>query len=146
MDENERKIEAAIARMTDGELEVVRRRAARDDDHDLLKICLERLTVRALPVLVRVCHERGRAADLDRERINLAVEEATARLLAALGRIDSVPPVNRLAAETATACVEAQAKRGRRRRPRLAPVKPELRLVGDVEPEARSNGRRKQRG
>ena len=146
MDENERKIEAAIARMTDGELEVVRCRAARDDDRDLLKICVERLTVRALPVLVQVCHERGRAARLDRERINLAVEEATARLLAALSRIDTVPTVNRLAAETATACVEAQLEGGSRGRPRLAPVKPELRLVGDVEPEPRSNGRGKRRG
>lgn len=146
MDENDRKIEATIAWMTDAELEVVRRRAARDHDRHLLKICVERLIVRALPVLVQVCHEGGRAADLDRERINLAVEEATARLLAALGRFDTVPPVNRLAAETATACVGAQAERGPRGRPRLAPVKPELRLVGDVEPDARSNGGRKRRG
>jgi hypothetical protein len=146
MDENERKIEAAIAPMSDGELEVVRCRAARGGDRDLLKVCVERLTVRALPVLVGVCHERGHATDLGRERVNLAVEEATARLLAALGRTDTVPAVNRLAAQIATACVEAQAERGRPGRPRLAPVKPNLRLVGDVEAGARSNGGGQRRG
>jgi hypothetical protein len=146
MNENERKAELAIAGMTDWELEVVRRRAAREDDRALLKICVECVTVRALPVLVQVCHERGRAVDLDHERINLAVEEATARLLAALGRTDTVHPVNRLAAEIARACIEAQVERGPRGRPRLAPVKPELRLARDEEPERRSNGRRKWHG
>ncbi len=142
MDENERKIEAAIGSMSNGELEVVRRRAAHDGEGELLKVCVERLTVRALPVLVRVSHERGRAANLGRERVNLAVEEATARLLAALGRTDTVPAVHRLATEIATACVEAQAAGRRPGRPRLAPAKPDLRLVVD----GRANGGRQDRG
>lgn len=133
-----------LAQMSDAELEVVRCRAAVDRDNDLLAACVERLMIRGAAALVAECRRLGEAAKLDEERINLAVEEATRRFMAALGRRDGLPTVLRFATQTASECVDAQVGRPAPGRPKLSPRKPNLRpLDEDDDFEPRSNGRRK---
>lgn len=134
----------ALARMSDAELEVIRRRAAVDGDNDLLGACVERLVLRGATTLVARCRQLGAAAGLDEERINLAVEEATVRFMAGLARRDRLPTILRFVAQTASACIDAQLERPASERPRLTPRKPNLRPVdeGDGGFEPRSNGRK----
>ncbi len=133
-----------LARMSDVELEVTRRRAALDRDNDLLEACVERLVLRGASALVARCRQLGAAAGLGEERINLAVEEATIRFMAALGRRNRLPTVLRFVAQTASECIDAQVDRPAPRRPRLTPRKPNLRPVDDHDDgfEPRSNGRK----
>lgn len=144
MADNEPARDEALARMSDAELEVIRGRAAADRDNDLLEACVQRLILRGAAALVAKCRQLGEAAGLDEERINLAVEEATRRFMAALGRRSRLPTVLRFAAQTSSECVDAQLDRPAPERPKLTPRKPNLRPVDDDEGfEPRSNGRRK---
>lgn len=145
MADNEPARDEALARLSDAELEVIRRRAAVDRDNDLLEACVQRLILRGAAALVAKCRQLGDASELDEERINLAVEEATRRFIAALGRRNRLPTVLRFAAQTASECIDAQLGRPAPGRPKLMPRKPNLRpLDGDDERfEPRSNGRRK---
>lgn len=144
MADNKPNRDEVLARMSDAELEVTRRRAAVDRDNDLLEACVERLVLRGASALVARCRQLGAAAGLDEERINLAVEEATSRFMAALGRRDRLPTILRFVAQTASECIDAQGDRPALRRPRLTPRKPNLRPVDDHDDgfEPRSNGRK----
>lgn len=135
---------AVLARMSDVELEVTRHRAAVDRDLDLLEGCVTQLVLRGASVLVAKCRELGEAISFYEEKINLVIEEATWRFMAALGRRDPLPAVRRFVDQIATECIDAQANRPAPERPRLTPRKPNLRPLDDNNDgfEPRSNGRR----
>jgi hypothetical protein len=89
------------------------------------------LCVRAIPVIERVCRERGASRGLDRERTLLAIEDAAARLALRLHRLAPLPTVGAISAQLAATCTDAQPV-GRSNRHQLAARRPNLVLVSDL--------------
>jgi hypothetical protein len=89
------------------------------------------LCVRAVPVIERICRERGASRGVHPERILLAIEDAAARLALKLHRLGPLPPVGAIAAQLAATCTDAQPL-GERNRNQLAVRRPNLVLVRDL--------------
>jgi hypothetical protein len=121
--------EKAIEMLDDLQLEVVRMETVGDDD-ERFEFVIWNLCQRGLAVIERVCGVCGEARGLSEQEIELAIEDAAARMLIRLSRREPQPRIRALAAELAAACVERpwpSQKRGSR----LAPRRPELRLVSE---------------
>lgn len=122
--------EKAIEMLDDLGLEAVRVETISCDD-ERFEFVLWNLCQRGLAVIERVCAICGEARGLSEQEIELAIEDAAARMLIRLSDPDPQPRIRALAAELATACIERPwpARKGA---PRLAPQTPRLRLVGEL--------------
>jgi hypothetical protein len=122
--------ERAIEMLDDLQLEAVRAETVAADD-ERFELVLWHLCLRGVAVIERVCRARGEALGLSEPEIELAIEDAAARLLLRLSRVEPQPQVHALAAEIAAACVDRPwPPQGSA--PRLAPGSPALRLVGSL--------------
>jgi hypothetical protein len=99
------------------------------------------LCVRAVPVIERVCRERGASRGIHPERTLLAIEDAAARLALKLYRLAPLPPIGAIAAQLAAACTDAQPI-GDGNRNQLAVRRPNLVLVRDLVGEHANRGHR----
>jgi hypothetical protein len=122
--------ERAIEMLDDVQLEAVRAETVSQED-ERFEFVLWILCLRGVEVIERVCRARGEALGLGEQEVELAIEDAAARLLLRLSRIEPQPQVHALAAELAAACVERPWPL-QRSAPRLTPSSPELRLVGGL--------------
>jgi len=130
--------ERAIEMLDDHQLEALRAKTVAADD-ERFECVLWNLCLRGVAVIERVCRARGEACGLSDQEIELAIEDAAARMLLRLSRVEPQPHVHALAAEIAAACVERPwpMQRGA---PRLAPDAPQLRLVSGLD-EAIESGK-----
>jgi hypothetical protein len=122
--------ERAVEMLDDVQLEAVRMETVADED-ERFEVVLWNLCLRGVAVIERVCRSRGEAHGLSEQEIEVAIEDAAARMLLRLSRVEPQPQIHALAAEIAAGCVE-HIKPLDREAPRLAPRSPELRLVGDI--------------
>ena len=123
--------ERAIEMLDDIELEAVRVRTVADSD-ERFEFVLWNLCQRGIAVIERVCRTRGEASGLGDREIELAIEDAAARMLLRLSRTEPQPQVHALAAEIAAACVERSWPL-QRNTPRLTPGSPQLRLISGLD-------------
>jgi hypothetical protein len=130
--------ERAVEMLDDLQLEALRAETVGEDDKRF-EFVLWILCLRGVAVVERVCRARGTVQGLSEGEIELAIEDAAARLLLRLSRIEPQPEVHALAAEIAVACVDRPWPT-QRNTPRLTPDTPELRLVGEFA-EAIESGR-----
>ena len=122
--------EKAIEMLDDVQLEAVRFETIAYED-ERFEFVLWNLCRRGLAVIERVCGVCGEARGLSEQEVELAIEDAAARMLIRLSHPEPQPRIRVLAAELATACVERPwpSCMGSRR---LSPQRPELRLVGEL--------------
>lgn len=132
-----------LADRPDTEIEILRKQAAANGDDPLLEACVEQLVLRGLPVLTAVARKHGSRTGLGGEEVNRAIEDASARLLAKLGRPDRLPTIPVLAARIARECVEAQRTLRKPRRPRLTMHRPHLRIAHNNGSDPSQNRRRR---
>jgi hypothetical protein len=130
--------ERAIEMLDDVQLESVRAETVVYND-ERFEFVLWNLCLRGVAVIERVCRTRGQGHGLSERDIELAIEDASARLLLRLSRAEPQPQVHALAAEIAAECVERSAPFDKSA-PRLSARAPELRLVSDMG-EAIESGR-----
>jgi len=123
--------ERAIEMLDDVELEAVRSKTVADND-ERFEFVLLNLCLRGVAVIERVCRTRGEACGLGEQEVELAIEDASARMLLRLSRAEPQPQVHALAAEIAVACVE-RAWPLQRNTPRLTPRSPQLRLINGLD-------------
>jgi len=123
--------ERAVEMLDDVELEAVRVKTVADND-ERFEFVLWNLCLRGVAVIERVCRTRGEACGLGEQEIELAIEDASARMLLRLSRVEPQPQVHALAAEIAVACVE-RAWPLQRNTPRLTPRSPQLRLINGLD-------------
>jgi hypothetical protein len=123
--------ERAIEMLDDVELEAVRSKTVADND-ERFEFVLWNLCLRGVAVIERVCRARGEACGLGEQEIELAIEDASARMLLRLSRAEPQPQVHALAAEIAVACVE-RAWPLQRNTPRLTARSPQLRLINGLD-------------
>lgn len=107
MRDPQRDDEVLLRGLDDLELEIVRHQFLLDRD-ERFEVTLRLLVVRAVPVIERVCRERGVALGLGRSKVGLAIEDASARLLLRLSQPEELPPVGAIAAQIAARCTDAQ--------------------------------------
>jgi hypothetical protein len=119
--------ERAIEMLDDVRLEAVRAETVGDDD-ERFEFVLWNLCLRGMAVIERVCRARGEAFGLNEQEIELAIEDAAARMLLRLSRLEPQPQVHALAAEIAAACVE-RSWPSRRSGAQLTRQTPRLRLI-----------------
>jgi hypothetical protein len=119
--------ERAVEMLDDLELEVVRAETVPHND-ERFEFVLWVLCLRGVAVIERVCQSRGKARGLGEQEIELAIEDAAARMLLRLSRLDPQPQVHALAGQIAAESVD-RAWPSQRSSPRLAPRAPELCLV-----------------
>lgn len=119
--------ERAIEMLDDVQLEAVRAETVVAND-ERFEFVLWNLCLRGVAVVERVCRSRGEASGLSEREIELAIEDASARMLLRLSRVEPQPQVHALAAEIAAACVERSWPL-QRSAPRLTPRTPQLRLI-----------------
>jgi hypothetical protein len=129
--------ERAVEMLDDIQLEAARMETVADED-ERFEVVLWNLCLRGVAVIERVCRTHGEARGLSEQEVEIAIEDASARMLLRLSRVDPQPQIHALAAEIAAECVE-HIKPLDREAPRLASRSPELRLVGDIN-EAIGNG------
>jgi hypothetical protein len=127
MEHFDRHDEQAVRRLDDVALEEVRVQMIANGD-GRLDVVIRELVLRAVRVIESVCRTRGDDRGLSREQILKAIDDASVRLMLRLARPDRQPAVPALAAEIAAACVDAQTP-APPTPPRLAPRRPELRVV-----------------
>lgn len=130
--------ERAVEMLDDLQLEALRAETVAEDDKRF-EFVLWILCLRAVAVIERVCRARGTAQGLSEREVELAIEDAAARLLLRLARTEPQPEVHALAAEIAVACVDRPWP-SRRNAPRLTPDAPDLCLVSEFA-EAIESGR-----
>jgi hypothetical protein len=130
--------ERAVEMLDDLQLEAIRAETVGEDDKRF-EFVLWILCLRGVAVVERVCRARGTVHGLSEQEIELAIEDAAARLLLRLSRIEPQPEVHALAAEIAVACVDRPWP-SQRKAPRQTPDAPELRLAGEFA-EAIESGR-----
>jgi hypothetical protein len=99
--------EVLLRGLDDLELEIVRHQFLLDRDQRF-EVALRLLVLRAVPVIERVCRERGVALGLGRSKVGLAIEDASARVLLRLSQPEELPPVGAIAAQIAAVCTDAQ--------------------------------------
>lgn len=119
--------EKAVEMLDDSQLEAVRAETVAAND-ERFEFVLWNLCLRGVAVIERVCKTRGEACGLSEQEIELAIEDASARMLLRLSRSEPQPQVHVLAAEIAVACVE-RAWPLQRSAPRLTAHAPRLRLI-----------------
>ena len=107
MRDPQRDDEVLLRGLDDLELEIVRHQFLLDRD-ERFEAALRLLVLRAVPVIERVCRERGVTLGLNRSKVGLAIEDASARLLLRLSQREELPPVGAIAAQIAAHCVDAQ--------------------------------------
>lgn len=117
----------AVERLDDVQLEAVRAETVAAND-ERFEFVLWNLCLRGVAVIERVCRNRGEACGLSDQEIELAIEDASARMLLRLSRFEPQPQVHALAAEIAVACVE-RAWPLQKSAPRLSARTPQLRLI-----------------
>ncbi len=130
--------EHAFRRLEDAQLETFRADMITNGDARL-ELVIRVLILRAVPVIERVCRKRGRGRGLTDTQIRKAIDDASVRTLLRLKRPDRQPAVTAIAAEIATACVDAQEPQSATP-PRLASRRPELRLASELS-DALTRGR-----
>jgi hypothetical protein len=130
--------ERAIEMLDDVQLEAVRAETVAAED-ERFEFVLWNLCLRGVAVIERVCRSRGEAFGLSEQEIELAIEDAAARMLLRLSRVEPQPQVHALAAEIAAACVE-RSWPSRKSGPRLTSQAPQLRLIKGLD-EAIETGR-----
>lgn len=123
--------ERAIEMLDDVELEAVRVKTVAAND-ERFEFVLWHLCLRGVAVIERVCRARGRASGLNDQEIELAIEDAAARMLLRFSRLEPQPQVHALAAEIAAACVE-RSWPSQRSAPRLTSRTPHLRLINGLD-------------
>lgn len=119
--------EKAVEMLDDVRLEAVRAETVAAND-ERFEFVLWNLCLRGVAVIERVCRTRGEACGLGEQEIELAIEDASARMLLRLSRLEPQPQVHVLAAEIAVACVE-RAWPLQKSAPRLSSRTPQLRLI-----------------
>jgi hypothetical protein len=122
--------EHAFQRLDDAQLEVVRVEMIADGD-ERLELVIRVLVLRAVPAIERVCRKRGGDRGLSGAQIQKAIDDAAVRMLLRLKRPDRQSTVTAIAAELATACVDAQEPQPAAT-PRLASRRPELRVAEEL--------------
>jgi hypothetical protein len=122
--------EKAIEMLDDLQLEAVRVETIACDD-ERFEFVLWNLCRRGLAVIERVCGACGEARGLSEQEVELAIEDAAARMLIRLSHPDPQPQIRALAAELAAACV-ARPWPELKSAPRPSPRRSELRLVGEL--------------
>jgi hypothetical protein len=122
--------ERAVEMLDDLHLEAVRAETVGFDD-ERFEFVLWNLCLRGVPIIERVCATRGKALGLNEQEIELATEDAAARMLLRLSRPEPQPQVHALAAEIAAECVE-RSWPSQRGAPRVTPRSPQLRLVNSL--------------
>jgi hypothetical protein len=120
--------DSVLRGLDDAALEILRRSTLRESDDERYELILRRLIVRGVPAIELVCREEGQRRGLHRAQIGLAIEDACARLLLRLHRLDELPSVSAMAAELARDCVAAQQPLSTTSMP-LVDEQPRLRLV-----------------
>jgi hypothetical protein len=123
--------EKAVEMLDDVQLEAVRAETVVAND-ERFEVVLWNLCLRGVAVIERVCRTRGEASGLGEQEIELAIEDASARLLLRLSRVEPQPQVHALAAEIAAACVERSWPL-QKSAPRLSPRTPQLRFIRGFE-------------
>lgn len=121
--------EKTVEMLDDLQLEALRAETVAEDDKRF-EFVLWILCLRGVAVIERVCRARGTVQGLSEQEVELAIEDAAARLLLRLARVEPQPEVHALAAEIAVACVDRPwpSQKGA---PRLTPDSPDLRLVSE---------------
>lgn len=122
--------EKAIEMLDDLQLEAVRMETIACED-ERFEFVLWNLCRRGLAVIERVCGACGEARGLSEQEIELAIEDAAARMLIRLSQPEPQPQIRALAADLAAVCVARPWPAHRSSSP-LSPRKPELRLVGEL--------------
>jgi hypothetical protein len=122
--------EHAFGRLDDAQLELVRADMIADSD-ERLELVIRVLVLRAVPVIERVCRKRGGDRGLTSTQIHKAIDDASVRVLLRLMRPDRQPAVTAIAAEIATACIDAQELQ-LAAAPRLVTRRPDLRLADEI--------------
>jgi hypothetical protein len=130
--------ERAVEMLDDFQLEALRAQTVAAND-ERFEFVLWNLCLRGVAVIERVCKTRGEACGLGEREIELAIEDAAARMLLRFSRREPQPQVHALAAEIAAACVE-RSWPSQKRGPRLTARTPNLRLVSGLD-EAIESGR-----
>lgn len=123
--------ERAVELLDDVQLEALRVKTVAVND-ERFEFVLWNLCLRGVAVIERVCRNRGEACGLNDQEIELAIEDAAARMLLRLSRLEPQPQVHALAAEIAAACVE-RSWPSRKQGPRLTHRTPNLRLVSGLD-------------
>lgn len=132
--------ERAVEMLDDLQLEALRAETVAEDDKRF-EFVLWILCLRGVAVIERVCRARGMAQGLSEQEVELAIEDAAARLLLRLARTEPQPEVHALAAEIAVACVDRSWPSQRSVfASRLTSDAPDLRLVSEFA-EAIESGR-----
>lgn len=122
--------EKAIEMLDDVQLEAVRFETIAYED-ERFEFVLWNLCRRGLAVIERVCGVCGEARGLSEQEVELAIEDAAARMLIRLSHPEPQPQIRALAAELAAACV-ARPWPSEKSAPRLSPRRPQLRVVGEL--------------
>jgi hypothetical protein len=128
----------AVELLDDVQLEALRAKTVSADD-ERFEFVLWNLCLRGVAVIEKVCRTRGEACGLSEREIELAIEDAAARMLLRLSRLEPQPQVHALAAEIAAACVE-RSWPSQKHAPRLTHRTPHLRLISGLD-EAIETGR-----
>lgn len=123
--------ERAVEMLDDVQLEALRAKTVAAND-DRFEFVLWNLCLRGVAVIEKVCRSRGGACGLDDQEIEMAIEDAAARMLLRLSRLEPQPQVHALAAEIAAACVE-RAWPSQKHAPRLTHRTPNLRLISGLD-------------
>jgi len=123
--------EKAIEMLDDVQLEAVRAETVAAND-ERFEFVLWNLCLRGVAVIERVCRNRGEASGLGDQEIELAIEDASARMLLRLSRLEPQPQIHALAAEIAAACVERSWPL-QKSAPRLTARTPRLRLINGLD-------------
>ncbi len=123
--------ERAVEMLDDVQLEALRIKTVTAND-ERFEFVLWNLCLRGVAVIEKVCRSRGEASGLDTQEIELAIEDAAARMLLRLSRLEPQPQVHALAAEIAAACVE-RSWPSQKGAPRLTSRSPNLRLISGLD-------------
>ncbi len=123
--------EKAVEMLDDARLEAVRAETVAAND-ERFEFVLWNLCLRGVAVIERVCRARGEASGLSDREIELAIEDASARMLLRLSRLEPQPQIHALAAEIAAACVERSWPL-QKSAPRLTARTPRLRLINGLD-------------
>jgi hypothetical protein len=121
------RTDAALAALTDPEVETRWRQALASDDREMVVVLARQLVLRALPLIEETCQLRAERAGLDQCECEHAIEEASMKLLLRLLHDNSWSSLGALAAGIARTCLDQP----RRRRSAIGfvPLRPRLRIV-----------------
>lgn len=119
--------EAALARLDDIGLEVLRLSALRSGD-ERFEAIHRHLCVRGAATIAEICEQRGTQRGLLRNQIMSAIDEAGAQLPLRLAREEKLPSVRAIATDLAVKAIDARKPKDPKP-PKLVPRRPDLRIV-----------------